>query len=63
MIAICSVTVDIVATKLFPQKDLYYKFKYLETPELKDIQEGYQDLDKGSASNDEMERTPVILKK
>jgi len=57
MIAICSVTVDLVATKLFPQKEIYYKYKYLETPELHDIQQRkgeYHDVESGN------ERTSLL---
>ena len=61
MIAICSVIVDFVATKIINQKDIYYKFKYLETPEWKDMRDGYHDVD--NASQDESERTTVVTKK
>ena len=40
LIAICSVVVDLLAVYLIPESDIYYKYKYLETPERKAIQVG-----------------------
>eukprot|EP00008_Paramoeba_atlantica_P003002 CAMPEP_0201488856 /NCGR_PEP_ID=MMETSP0151_2-20130828/19886_1 /ASSEMBLY_ACC=CAM_ASM_000257 /TAXON_ID=200890 /ORGANISM="Paramoeba atlantica, Strain 621/1 / CCAP 1560/9" /LENGTH=382 /DNA_ID=CAMNT_0047874245 /DNA_START=96 /DNA_END=1244 /DNA_ORIENTATION=+ len=39
LVAVCSVFVDMLAVYLVPQKDLYYKYKYLESPELEDIRQ------------------------